>query len=45
MSDRRETNKINSNSSGIADDMGPEDQLLDDVLLEVRESDEEGRKN
>lgn len=44
MAERRETNKRNANSSGIAEEVGPAEQLLDDMLLEVQES-EEARRN
>ena len=44
MADRKETNKRYANSSGIDEVIGPADQLLDDFLLEVQESEESRQK-
>ena len=40
MADRREVNKINANISGIAETIGPADELLDHFLREVQELEE-----
>lgn len=44
MADRKSSNAHNENASGIAEDVGPIDQLLDDFLLESNEAAEERRR-